>query len=248
MVQGVERMRVLSAILLLVVFVGLAIFLTFTSSWGAIWTSQVQETPVALEEEPSPTPTPDWSGKFAVDILQPTVLRAAPAPAAEIVAVLRRGDRVALSGCAADLLWCQTEEGAWLLSYMVGDVPGDLPVLNASGLTVRDVRDAPTPTPEPSPTPTSEPTPQVSLLQLLPTPTPTPAVVETVALDAANLRAGPGTEFERVGSVRSGETLRLIGQLADGSWYQLENGAWIAAFLVEPPATELPVITIENGE
>lgn len=243
-------MRVLSAILLLVVFVGLAIFLTFTSSWGAIWTSQVQKTPVALEGESSPTPTPDWSGKFAVNILQPTVLRAAPAPAAEIVAVLRRGDRIALSGCDADLLWCQTEEGTWLLSYMVEDVPGDLPVLDAPGLTVREVRDAPTLTPEPSPTPTSEPTPQVSLLQLLPTPTPTPtpAAVEAVALDTANLRAGPGTEFERVGGVRSGETLRLIGQLADGSWYQLENGAWIAAFLVEPPATELPIVTVESGE
>lgn len=245
-------MRILSAVLLLAVFVGLAVFLTFTSSWGALWSSQVQETSTALAEEPSPTPTPDWSGKLAVDIVQPTVLRAAPAPAAEIVAVLRRGDRVALSGCNADLLWCQTEEGAWLLSYMVGDVPGELPVLDAAGLTVRDVRDAPTPTPEPTPEPTLtpilEPMLQMNLLQLLPTPTPTPAVVEAIALDTANLRAGPGTEFERVGGVQAGDALRLVGRLADGSWYQLENGAWIAAFLVEAPAAELPVVAVGAEE
>ncbi|MCS6828738.1 MAG: SH3 domain-containing protein [Caldilinea sp.] len=241
-------MRILSAVLLLAVFVGLAVFFTFTSSWGALWSSQVQETPTVLAEEPSPTPTPDWSGKFVVDIVQPTVLRAAPAPAAEIVAVLRRGERVALSGCNVDLLWCQTEDGAWLLSYMVGEVPGDLPILDAAGLTMRDLRDRATPTPEPTPTPTLEPTPQVNLLQLLPTPTPTPAGVEAVVLDTANLRAGPGTEFERVGSVRAGDTLRLVGRLADGSWYQLENGAWIAAFLVEAPVAELPVVAVDGEE
>lgn len=54
----------------------------------------------------------------------------------------------------------------------------------------------------------------------------------------SRLRAGPGTNFEQVGRVPQGGVVTVVGQNEDGSWYQLDNGAWIAEFLVEP---------IENG-
>jgi hypothetical protein len=62
------------------------------------------------------------------------------------------------------------------------------------------------------------------------------------ALRDANLRAGPGTNFAVVGGVRPGDRLSITGQNAAGDWYQLDDGKWIAAFLVKvevvaPPAT-----------
>lgn len=239
-------MRIVSAFLLLALLTGLAIFLTFSSSWGVVLAPQIQELPTAAVED---TPTPDWSGKLVVEITQPVVLRTMPMPAAEVISVLRRGDVVALAGCDADIVWCETEEGDWLLAYLVENLPGELPILDNPGRMVQDVWVAPAPTEEPPPTPepTVEPAPAINLLQLLPTATPMPSFVETVVVEAANLRSGPGTSFDLISSIAGGETIRLSGKNADGSWYRLESGAWIAAFLIEVPATELQVIE-EQGD
>jgi micrococcal nuclease len=63
-----------------------------------------------------------------------------------------------------------------------------------------------------------------------------------VVSEEANLRAGPGTEYERVGSVAPGEKLELIARNPAGDWYQLASEAWIAAFLVEGAPAGLPVV------
>lgn len=241
-------MRIVLAFLLLATVVGLAMFLTLTSSWGALWATQAPAEPTATVEEAPPTPTPDWTGKVVLDITQPIVLRAAPAPSADTTGVLRRGDKVAIAGCDTDVLWCQTEEGAWMFAYMVEEIPDETPILGRPGVTVGEARVMPTPTEEASPTPTSEPTPTVSLMQLLPTPTPTPIQVDTVVIDAANLRAGPGTTFDRIGNLPAGVTIQLSGQSADASWYRLTDGSWIAAFLVEPPAVELPIVEAATAQ
>lgn len=69
----------------------------------------------------------------------------------------------------------------------------------------------------------------------------------------ANLRSGPGTTFAVVGSARLGDRVTVINQSVAGDWYQLGNGQWIAAFLLDavtagetasapvPTATPLPV-------
>jgi uncharacterized protein YraI len=242
-------MRIVSAFLLLALLAGLAIFLTFSSSWGVVLAPQVQEAPTAVVED-TPTSTPDWSGKIVVEVTQPVVVRTMPMAAAEVIRVLRNGDLIALTGCDADVLWCETEEGDWLLAYMVENLPGELPILENPGLTVQDVRIAPAATEEapPTPEPTVEPTPVINLLQLLPTATPTPSFVETVVKEAANLRSGPGTTYDLTGSVAAGETIRLAGKSTDGSWYRLEDGVWIAAFLVEAPTSDLPIVEVEDAQ
>ncbi|MEZ4736795.1 MAG: PQQ-dependent sugar dehydrogenase [Caldilineaceae bacterium] len=58
----------------------------------------------------------------------------------------------------------------------------------------------------------------------------------------ANLRAGPGTTYAVVGGVQAGQALALSGRNPDGSWIQLEEDTWIAAFLVNGAPTELPVV------
>lgn len=54
----------------------------------------------------------------------------------------------------------------------------------------------------------------------------------------ANLRAGPGTTYAIVGKASAGETVTITTKNADGSWYKLQGGQWIAAFLVEVTSTK----------
>ncbi len=55
---------------------------------------------------------------------------------------------------------------------------------------------------------------------------------KVTVLKNANLRAGQGTSFAIVGHAKVGQVLEVIGQNANGTWYQLTNECWIAAFLV----------------
>lgn len=67
-----------------------------------------------------------------------------------------------------------------------------------------------------------------------------------VAIRNANLRAGPGTTHAIVGSARKGSPLTIVATNPAGDWYQLDTGAWIAAFLVEveePVAAVTPAAT-----
>ena len=104
------------------------------------------------------------------------------------------------------------------------------------------------PTPAPVVQPTAEAAaPVVSLLAVLPTPTPQPEIpvapaTPATVITAANLRQGPSTDSPVVGAATEGQELVIVGQLADGSWYQLENGAWVFAQLVQNPPTQIPVV------
>lgn len=59
-----------------------------------------------------------------------------------------------------------------------------------------------------------------------------------VANRGANLRAGPGVNFDVIGGVRVGQALEIVDRNAAGTWFELANGAWIAAFLVDEDASE----------
>lgn len=62
----------------------------------------------------------------------------------------------------------------------------------------------------------------------------------------ANLRAGPGTNYAIVGGAVKGRSLQLAGKSADGRWYQLQSGEWIAAFLVTD-APDLPTVRADSS-
>lgn len=61
------------------------------------------------------------------------------------------------------------------------------------------------------------------------------------AARAANLRAGPSTTHPLKGQVTSGQSLAIAGRNPQGDWYQLADGAWIAAFLVTNAPGIVPV-------
>ncbi len=89
------------------------------------------------------------------------------------------------------------------------------------------------------------------------TPSATPDAVDDAcqATTAANvnLRAGPGTEFRRLGVVDAGTELQIVGVNPAGDWYLVQSAditegedAWVAEFLLEyfycPDASDLKVI------
>lgn len=59
-----------------------------------------------------------------------------------------------------------------------------------------------------------------------------------VAVEVANLRSGPGTSYERVGKLKQGQTVRLLGR--NGEWYQVQTksgqSGWLHSELVEVDA------------
>lgn len=71
------------------------------------------------------------------------------------------------------------------------------------------------------------------------------AVVTATATTTANLRTGPATTNEIAGQVAPGDVLEIAALSADGGWYLLADGNWIASFLVQPAPTGVPAATEE---
>lgn len=63
----------------------------------------------------------------------------------------------------------------------------------------------------------------------------TPTSATGTVTGGANLRAGPGATFARVGSAAAGQRVTITGSQVNSAgelWYQLSDGSWIAGFLV----------------
>ena len=102
----------------------------------------------------------------------------------------------------------------------------------------------PTPTPTPTPKPATHTPPPA-------TATPTPQPIAVVTADALNLRAGPGTVYDKKGLLHKGEKLNITARTATGDWIRvLADGTegWVSATYVEllipldsiPVAVEIP--------
>lgn len=88
---------------------------------------------------------------------------------------------------------------------------------------------APETTPKPTNTATSIPTSTL---------TPTPLYVGFLTVrQNSNLRAGPGSDYEVVGSANSGDELPIYGRNSDGTWLQVDEDGltWIWVELVDLP-------------
>ncbi|MBX3051233.1 MAG: SH3 domain-containing protein [Caldilineaceae bacterium] len=88
--------------------------------------------------------------------------------------------------------------------------------------TATAVPPTPTPLPLPTETPLPEPTPTADSVTQLPT-----VSIPVAVRGQAELRTGPGAEFDAVGLVDAGATILISGQDESGEWFQLENGNWI---------------------
>jgi len=63
-------------------------------------------------------------------------------------------------------------------------------------------------------------------------PAPVASIGTGSATTAANLRGGPGTNFPVVGGTQTGQALTIVAKNDAGDWYQIDNGQWLASFLV----------------
>lgn len=118
-----------------------------------------------------------------------------------------------------------------LLSPAPSHTPHNTPTPTATAIA--------TDTPSITPSPTATATPTV-------TRTPTPAA-DAVTASAANLRSGPGEDFELLGSYKQGTPLTLISRLASSEWVEasLPDGeqGWMHAGLLQIniPLESVPV-------
>ena len=130
-------------------------------------------TPTAVPEIPSPTPT---ENPTSVPTLTPAPnraktnvqanLRGGPGVAYGLVGVLDKGTDVFPVSRTADRLWLKLEAGIWIFSYLVDDIPANLPLET----------NIPAPPPPPA-TPTSPvPTEVPATATPMPTNTPVPVL------------------------------------------------------------------------
>jgi len=81
----------------------------------------------------------------------------------------------------------------------------------------------------------------LSLLACLPAHAQAPTFPSAgVVTTNANLRAGPGTTYARVGGVKAGDAVQVLSCNTGCTWYKLDGGQWIAASLVELGGASAP--------
>ena len=183
----------------------------------------------------------------------------------------RRVDQVAsqlaqdVPAMTAAFQWSADTPGPYTLEIRAYNRPGLANTVTVADLTV--ISDPPTPTaaplPTPSPTitplpppPTSTPSPTASPTPtlILSTPTPRLAMV-TINAAALNVRAGPGTQYNRVGQLDRGSQSEIVGQAGTGPsrWWQIRFDAapdglgWVsaeAAFSTAVNVDGVPVVAV----
>jgi uncharacterized protein YraI len=175
-------------------------------------------------------------------------LRAGPGVAFEQVGQLGPGQPAVVTGVSADGTWYLLDTGAWIAVALLDNPPANPPVAGdplivavqatatARAQTVPATPAAPillpTATPTPPPAEPAEPPAEVA----------PPGLPPTVTVDA-NLRSGPGLEFPIIGGTITGQELTIVARNEAGDWFLLDNGGWIASFLIaNPPAiTDVPL-------
>lgn len=160
-----------------------------------------------------------------VVVVQDVFLYAGPDFGSEQVGSLKAGNAVRAQACNPGCTWLRLNSSRWIPSEAVGSPPAGLPIVDVE----------------------ATPTAAAPVVFVWPTVTPTPLPTPTAewsgprAKEYAILRRGPGTIYDRVGVAAPGAPLRVPAQNQAGDWYQLENGAWVAAFLLDQRPGELPV-------
>lgn len=158
-------------------------------------------------------------------------LRSGPGTNFAKVGSVTAGQTVSIQGCNDACDWYQLESGAWIAAFLVKPVTSAAAAGSAPAATVQA---------------TGAATKTASTLIATPTVVATPPAADQAkgaqASGNGNLRSGPGTNYARVGSVQAGQALEITGQNAQGDWYQLADGNWIAGILVTNAPAGLAVV------
>ena len=166
-------------------------------------------------------PTPTLSAQLGT-VVREGAMRTGPGWDFPTRGHIKPGDTPQWVGKSKDNRWYKSASGLWdHVTYINGE-PSDLPMIHVAGPTPVPTRTVPNANKEAN---TSNP--------------------GTTAIPYANrdsnLRAGPGTNFPIVGWLLKGEEARPVARTPSGHWVQLQNGDWIAAYLLDNVPQQLPV-------
>jgi len=195
-------------------------------------------------------------------------LRAGPGVEHDRVGGINFGEEASIVGISSNGEWYLLESGAWLFVALVAEAV-DVPVvtedaqpdqMTATGTEQPEAEQADTDEQETATAQTQEDTEQTDTEQPDADDQQTSTETEETDADAeqpqpvviaplgANLRAGPGVDFERVDGAEEGQVLTVVARNESGEWLQLEDGSWIAAALVANAPADLPVASAEATE
>lgn len=119
--------------------------------------------------------------------------------------------------------------------------PTTPPVADTAALTGVEALAAAQPVSAAEPVAAAEPVTTTENAAPAPTATPIPATL-TITSDLVNVRSGPGTEYDLIGTAATGETFTVLAKNAAGDWWQVccvtgQNG-WVFGELA----------SVQNGE
>ncbi len=230
-----------------------------------------EEPPPASETTDESTITPPEPVRAVVNA--DSNLRAGPGIEYDRVDGINFGEEASIVGISTDGEWYLLERGVWLFAALITEAV-DVPVVTEDALTDQAVApdseqpetaQADTGEQEEATDQTQADTEQTDSEQPDPDDEQTAAETEqaeteqaetdaeqlqpvVIALRGANLRAGPGAEFDRVDGAEEGQVLTITAQDDSGEWLKLEDGSWIFAALVENVPADLPVESEEAAE
>lgn len=130
----------------------------------------------------------------------PLNVRSGPGTQYSRIGSLKKGASVTVTGTSGD--WYQITSGS-LTGYVSGQY-----------LTLSVTASIQTPEPEPKAEPEPETEPEIQ---------PTESQRGLVTTASLNVRSGPGTQYSKVGSLKSGNVVTITG--TSGGWYQITSGS-----------------------
>ena len=201
-------------------------------------------------------------------------LRAGPGVEYDRVGGINFGEEASIVGISEDGEWYLLEGGAWIFAALVTEAV-DVPVVTEDAMAEQMTATEPEPVEdgqtgtedELTTTGAEQAETERTDVELTETEQPEAELTESdqteveiteaddeqaqtvvIAPLGANLRAGPGVEFERVDGVEQGQILTIVAQDETGEWLKLEDASWIFTDLVDNTPTELPVESAEVVE
>lgn len=192
------------------------------------------------------TTTPDLTGSEAIttpgSVTPATAVtanvRSGPGTDFDVTGTLPADTPLDIAGVSEDGFWYLLRDATWIFGELVVNPPDDAPLATPE-LIAQVTADAAGTTATPEPEATTTPAPDA---EATPVSTDTGTVVTPTVTVDANLRAGPGTQFEVIGGTVTGEALTILGQNETGEWFLLNNGGWVFAALVANPPADAPVV------
>lgn len=195
-------------------------------------------------------------------------LRAGPGIEYDRVDGINFGEEAIIVGISSDGEWYLLERGVWLFAALVTEAI-DVPVVtedtssdqvSAAGSEQPETEQTDAGEQEATPEQTQADNEQTDAEQPESDDDQSTAETEETETDAeqllpvviaprgANLRAGPGVEFDRVDGAEEGQVLTIVAQDSSGEWLKLDDGSWILAALVDNVPADLLVESEEAAE